>query len=91
LRFRKKKETTVKETKEKMKDTIELVSWKGVVKKYGYREGENKGTRFGIQLTLEGMKDTQFIWCDTKLERKKLFKTIVRIAENEGRDLVIID
>jgi len=74
-----------------MKDTIELVSWKGIVKKYGYKEGENKGTRFGIQLTLEGMIDTQFIWLDTQLERKKLFKTIIRIAANEGRDLVIID
>ena len=74
-----------------MKDTIELVTWKGVVKKYGYKEGENKGTRFGLQLTLDGMNDTQFIWCDTQLERKKLFKTIIRIAENEGRDLKIID
>ena len=26
--------------------------------------------------TLDGMKDTQFIWCETNLERKKLFKTI---------------
>ena len=74
-----------------MKDTIELVTWKGVVKKYGYKEGENKGTRFGLQLTLDGMNDTQFIWCETQLERKKLFKTIIRIAENEGRDLKIID
>jgi len=74
-----------------MKETIELVSWKGIVKKYGYKEGENKGTRFGIQLTLEGMKDTQFIWCDTKIERRKLFKTIVRIAANEGRDLLVIE
>jgi len=74
-----------------MKDTIELVTWKGVVKKYGYKEGENKGTRFGLQLTLSGMNDTQFIWCETQLERKKLFKTIIRIAENEGRDLKIID
>ena len=74
-----------------MKDTIELVTWKGVVKKYGYKEGENKGTRFGLQLTLEGMNDTQFIWCETQLERKKLFKTIIRIANNEGRDLKIID
>jgi|TARA_R100001377_G_scaffold41496_1_gene23375 hypothetical protein len=74
-----------------MKDTIELVTWKGVVRKYGYKEGENKGTRFGLQLTLDGMNDTQFIWCETQLERKKLFKTIIRIAENEGRDLKIID
>ena len=74
-----------------MKETIELVTWKGVVKKYGYKEGENKGTRFGLQLTLDGMNDTQFIWCETQLERKKLFKTIIRIAENEGRDLKIID
>ena len=74
-----------------MKDTIELVTWKGVVKKYGYKEGENKGTRFGLQLTLDGMNDTQFIWCETSLERKKLFKTIIRIAKNEGRDLNIIE
>jgi hypothetical protein len=74
-----------------MKDTIELVTWKGVVKKYGYKEGENKGTRFGLQLTLDGMNDTQFIWCETSLERKKLFKTIIRIAKNEGRDLKIIE
>tara|TARA_R110001632_G_scaffold183834_1_gene303924 strand:- start:224 stop:448 length:225 start_codon:yes stop_codon:yes gene_type:complete len=74
-----------------MKETIELVTWKGVVKKYGYKEGENKGTRFGLQLTLDGMNDTQFIWCETQLERKKLFKTIIRIANNEGRDLKIID
>ena len=74
-----------------MKDTIELVTWKGVVRKYGYKEGENKGTRFGLQLTLDGMNDTQFIWCETQLERKKLFKTIIRIANNEGRDLTIIE
>ena len=74
-----------------MKDTIELVTWKGVVKKYGYKEGENKGTRFGLQLTLDGMNDTQFIWCETSLERKKPFKTIIRIAKNEGRDLKIIE
>jgi len=74
-----------------MKETIELVTWKGVVKKYGYKEGENKGTRFGLQLTLDGMNDTQFIWCETQLERKKLFKTIIRIANNEGTDLKIID
>jgi len=74
-----------------MKETIELVTWKGVVKKYGYKEGENKGTRFGLQLTLDGMNDTQFIWCETNLERKKLFKTIIRIAKNEGRDLKIIE
>ena len=74
-----------------MKDTIELVTWKGVVKKYGYKEGENKGTRFGVQLTLDGMMDTQFIWLDTQLERKKLFKTIIRIAKHEGRDLQIIE
>ena len=74
-----------------MKDTIELVTWKGVVKKYGYKEDENKGTRFGLQLTLDGMNDTQFIWCETKLERKKLFKTIIRIAKHEGRDLQIIE
>ena len=53
-----------------MTDTIELVTWKGVVKKYGYKEGESKGTRFGLQLTLDGMKETQFIWLDSKLERR---------------------
>ena len=74
-----------------MKETIELVTWKGVVKKYGYKEGENKGTRFGIQLRLEGMNDIDFIWCETKLERKKLVKTIMRIAKEEGRDLKIIE
>ena len=74
-----------------MTDTIELVTWKGVVKKYGYKEGENKGTRFGLQLTLDGMKDTQFIWLDSKLERRKLFKTIIRIASNEGRELKVLE
>ena len=74
-----------------MQETIELVTWKGVVKKYGYKEGENKGTRFGLKLTLDGMNDTQFIWCETSLERKKLYKTIIRIAKNEGRDLKIIE
>jgi hypothetical protein len=72
-------------------DTIQLVSWKQVVKKYGYKKTEQQGTRFGIQLTLEGMMDTQFIWCETNLERKKLFKTIIRIAKDEGRDLQLID
>ena len=74
-----------------MKETIELVTWKGVVKKYGYKEGENKGTRFGIQLRLEGMNDIDFIWCETNLERKKLVKTIMRIAKEEGRNLKIIE
>ena len=67
-------------------NTIQLVSWKQVVKKYG-----QEGTRFGIQLTLTGMIDTQFIWCETNLERKKLFKTIIRMAKEEGRDLQLID
>ena len=75
----------------KNKDTIQLVSWKQIVKKYGYKETKNKGTRFGIQLTLEGMYDTQFIWCETNLERKKLFKKIISIAKKEGRDLKLID
>jgi hypothetical protein len=74
-----------------MTDTIELVTWKGVVKKYGYKEGESKGTRFGLQLTLDGMKETQFIWLDSKLERRKLFKTIIRIAANEGRELKVLE
>ncbi len=69
-----------------MKDTIELVTWKGIVKKYGYKEGENKGTRFGLQLTLDGMKDTQVILDETNLELKKLLKTRIRIARNQGRD-----
>tara|TARA_Y100001972_G_C7382390_1_gene200318 strand:+ start:119 stop:346 length:228 start_codon:yes stop_codon:yes gene_type:complete len=72
------------------KDTIELVSWKQIVKRYGYKESKNKGTRFGIKLTLDGMNDTKFIWCESSLERKKLYKTIIRIAKNEGRDLRII-
>ena len=73
------------------KDTIELVSWKQIVKRYGYKETKNKGTRFGIKLELDGMNDTQFIWCETNLERKKLVKTIMRIAKEEGRDLKLID
>jgi hypothetical protein len=72
-------------------DTIQLVSWKQVVKKYGYPKTEQQGTRFGIQLTLKGMMDTQFIWSETNLERKKLYKTIIRIAKDEGRDLRLID
>ena len=73
------------------KDTIELVSWKQVVKRYGYKETKNKGTRFGLKLELDGMNETQFIWCETNLERKKLFKTIVRIAKKEGRNLTVIE
>tara|TARA_R110002020_G_scaffold370564_2_gene582199 strand:+ start:232 stop:462 length:231 start_codon:yes stop_codon:yes gene_type:complete len=72
-------------------ETIQLVTWKQVVKKYGYKETENKGTRFGIQLKLEGMNDIDFIWCETNLERKKLVKTIMRIAKEEGRNLKLID
>ena len=72
-------------------DTIELVSWKQIVKRYGYKETKNKGTRFGLKLQLEGMNDIQFIWCKTSLERKKMFKTIIRIAKDEGRDLKIIE
>jgi|TARA_R110002124_G_scaffold116445_1_gene272973 hypothetical protein len=71
--------------------TIELVSWKQVVKRYNYKDSKNKGTRFGIQLKLEGMNDIDFIWCETNLERKKLVKTIMRIAQEEGRDLKLID
>ena len=37
------------------------------------------------------MNDVQFIWCETSLERKKMFKTIIRIAKDEGRDLKIIE
>ena len=37
-----------------MKETIELVTWKGVVKKYGYKEGENKGK----ETTGPGKKET---------------------------------
>ena len=73
------------------KDTIELVSRKQVVKRYGYKESKNKGTRFGIKLELDGMYDTQFIWCETSLERKKLFKTIIRIAKKEDRNLTVIE
>jgi hypothetical protein len=72
-------------------DTIELVSWKQVVKRYGYKESKKKGTRFGIKLELDGMMDTQFIWCETSLERNKLYKTIIRIAKDEGRNLQLID
>jgi len=73
------------------KDTIELVSWKQIVKRYGYKESKNKGTRFGIKLELNGMYDTQFIWCESNLERKKIFKTIVRLAKEENRDLTLIE
>ena len=73
------------------KDTIELDSWKQIVKRYGYKESKNKGTRFGIMLELNGMYDTQFIWCESNLERKKLFKTIVRLAKEENRDLTLIE
>ena len=73
------------------KDTIELVSWKQIVKRYGYKESKNKGTRFGIKLELNGMHDTQFIWCESNLERRKLFKTIVRLAKEENRDLTLIE
>ena len=72
-------------------ETIELVTWKQVVKKYQYKDSKNQGTRFGIQLRLEGMHDIDFIWCETNLERKKLVKTIMRIAKDEGRDLQLID
>tara|TARA_R100001440_G_scaffold64144_1_gene84526 strand:- start:879 stop:1109 length:231 start_codon:yes stop_codon:yes gene_type:complete len=75
-------------------ETIELVSWKQIVKRYGYKQKEydgKKGTRFGIKLELDGMHDTQFIWCETNLERKKLFKTIINIAKKEGRELNIIN
>ena len=67
--------------------TIELVTWKQIVKRYNYKDSENKGTRFGIQIRLEGMNDIDFIWCQTNLERKKLVKTIMRMAKEEGRDL----
>ena len=73
------------------KDTIELVSWKQIVKRYGYKESKNKGTRFGIKLELNGMNDTQFIWFESSLERRKVFKTIVRLAKEEGRDLTLIE
>ena len=72
-------------------ETIELVTWKQVVKKYQYKDSKHQGTRFGIQLRLEGMNDIDFIWCETNLERKKLVKTIMRIAKDEGRDLKLID
>jgi hypothetical protein len=72
-------------------DTIELVSWKQVVKKYNYKETKNKGTRFGIHLKLEGMNNLDFIWCETNLERKKLVKTIIRLAKEEGSDIRLID
>tara|TARA_R110000824_G_scaffold67604_1_gene175117 strand:- start:3 stop:230 length:228 start_codon:yes stop_codon:yes gene_type:complete len=71
--------------------TIELVSWKQVVKRYNYKDSKNQGTRFGIQIRLEGMNDIDFIWCQTNLERKKLVKTIMRIAKEEGRNLKLID
>ncbi len=72
-------------------DTIQLVSWKQVVKKYGYKESKNKGTRFGIEIRLEGMSDVKFIWCETNLERKKIIKRMVRISAEEGRIVTLID
>ena len=75
----------------KKEETIELVTWKQVVKRYNYKDSKNKGTRFGIQIRLEGMNDIDFIWCQTNLERKKLVKTIMRIAKEEGRNLKLID
>ena len=72
-------------------DTIELVSWKQVVKKYGYKKSKNKGTRFGIEIKVDGISDVNFIWCETNLERKKLVKRIISISAAEGRIFTIID
>jgi len=72
-------------------DTIELVSWKKVVKKYGYKESKNKGTRFGIEFRLDGMSDVNFIWCETNLERKKIVKRMISISAAEGRIFTIIE
>ena len=72
-------------------DTIELVSWKQVVKKYGYKKSKNKGTRFGIEIRLDGMSDVNFIWCETNLERKKIVKRMISISAEEGRIITIID
>ena len=72
-------------------DTIELVSWKKVVKKYGYKKSKNKGTRFGIEIRLDGMSGVNFIWCETNLERKKIVKRMISISAEEGRIITIID
>ena len=72
-------------------DTIELVSWKKTVKKYGYKESKNKGTRFCIEIRLEGMAYVNFIWCETNLERKKIVKRMISISAEEGRIITIID
>tara|TARA_R110000824_G_scaffold136396_3_gene299998 strand:+ start:168 stop:389 length:222 start_codon:yes stop_codon:yes gene_type:complete len=72
-------------------DTIELVSWKQVVKKYGYKKSKNKGTRFGIEIKADDISDVNFIWCETNLERKKLVKRIISISAAEGRIFTIID
>ena len=72
-------------------DTIELVSWKKVVKKYGYKKSKNKGTRFGIEIRFDGMSDVNFIWCETNLERKKIVKRMISISAEEGRIFTIID
>ncbi len=37
------------------------------------------------------MNNLDFIWCETNLERKKLVKTIIRLAKEEGRDIRLID
>ena len=72
-------------------DTIELVSWKKVVKKYGYKKNKNKGTRFGMEIRLDGMPDVQFIWCETNLARKKIVKRLIKLASKEGRIFTLID
>tara|TARA_R110002020_G_scaffold123146_8_gene279348 strand:+ start:1157 stop:1378 length:222 start_codon:yes stop_codon:yes gene_type:complete len=72
-------------------DTIQLVSWKQVVKKYGYKEGKNKGTRFGIEFRLDGNPDVNFIWCETNLDRKKIVKRMISISAKEGRIFTLIE
>mgnify|MGYP003628271931 CR=1 FL=1 len=74
-----------------MKDTIQLVTWKGTVKKYGYKESKNKGTRFGIELRLDGEDDVRFIWCDTNLQRKTIVKRMMSIGAAEDRPFNLID
>jgi hypothetical protein len=74
-----------------MNDVIHLVTWKGTVKKYGYKEDGNKGTRFGIEFSLDGKDELQFVWCQTSLERKRLVKRIISLGAADGREFTIAD
>ena len=72
-----------------MDNIIHLVTWKGTVKKYGYKEDGKKGTRFGIEFSLDGKDELQFVWCHTSLERKRLVKRIISLGAEDGRKFTI--